>query len=110
MLRQRGDVDVALCDIKMPDGNGIDLVRSTRAAGLDTPFLIMTAFASVETAVEALRAGASDYITKPVRGEEVLHRVAAMASGGMDNKIDSVRPPDCRPKCVPRSHTRLNST
>ena len=75
-----GDVDVALCDIKMPDGNGIDLVRSTRAAGLDTPFLIMTAFASVETAVEALRAGASDYITKPVRGEEVLHRVAQLAA------------------------------
>ena len=33
-----------------------------------------------------------------------------LASGGMDSKIDSVRPPDCKPKCVPRSHTKLNST
>ncbi len=33
-----------------------------------------------------------------------------LASGGIDIKMDSVRPPDCKPKCVPRSHTRLNST
>ena len=37
-------------------------------------------------------------------------RYSQLASGGMESKIDSVRPPDCRPKCVPRSHTRLNST
>jgi two-component system, NtrC family, response regulator AtoC len=72
----RGDVDVALCDIKLPDGNGIDLVRDCRASGTDTTFIMVTAFASVETAVEALRAGASDYIIKPVRNEEVLHRLS----------------------------------
>ncbi len=72
----RGDIDVALCDIKMPDGNGIDLVRNSRAAGIDTTFIMVTGFASLETAVEALRAGASDYITKPVHYEEVLHRLS----------------------------------
>ena len=72
----RGDVDVALCDIKMPDGNGIDLVRNSRAAGVETTFIMVTGFASLETAVEALRAGASDYITKPVHYEEVLHRLS----------------------------------
>jgi len=72
----RGDVDVSLCDIKMPDGNGIDLVRSSRAAGIETTFIMVTGFASLETAVEALRAGASDYITKPVRYEEVIHRLS----------------------------------
>ncbi|MDD5335116.1 MAG: sigma-54 dependent transcriptional regulator [Rhodoferax sp.] len=72
----RGDVDVSLCDIKMPDGNGIDLVRSCRAAGIETTFIMVTGFASLETAVEALRAGASDYITKPVRYEEVVHRLS----------------------------------
>ena len=55
----RGDVDVALCDIRMPDGNGIDLLRSCRGSGIDTQFIMVTAFASVETAVEALRAGAT---------------------------------------------------
>ncbi|MHB1123577.1 MAG: sigma-54-dependent transcriptional regulator [Ramlibacter sp.] len=72
----RGNIDVSLCDIKMPDGNGIDLVRSSRAAGIETTFIMVTGFASLETAVEALRAGASDYITKPVRYEEVAHRLA----------------------------------
>jgi DNA-binding NtrC family response regulator len=76
----RGDVDVALCDVKMPDGNGIDLLRRTRELGLDTPFIMVTAMASVETAVEALRAGAFDYIVKPVRNEELLHRLAQIES------------------------------
>ena len=71
-----GDVDVALCDIQLPDGHGIDLLKQNRALGLDTAFIMVTAFASVETAVEALRASAYDYIIKPVRHEEVLHRLS----------------------------------
>jgi DNA-binding NtrC family response regulator len=86
----RGDVDLALCDIKMPDGNGIDLLRQTRASGLDTVFVMITASASMETAVEALRAGAHDYIVKPVRNEELLNRVAqvdAMRGLSRENRI-----------------------
>jgi len=71
----KGDIDVAICDIKMPDISGIELVRRARAAGIDTSFIMMTAFASVDTAIEAIQAGASDYMIKPVRNEEVLHRL-----------------------------------
>lgn len=71
----RGDVDVALCDIRMPDGDGVELVRSMRSAGIDTQFIMVTAFASMETAVEALRAGASDYMIKPINNEDLLHRL-----------------------------------
>ena len=78
----RGDVDVAICDIKLGDANGVDLLRNSRAGGIDTAFLMVTAFASVETAVEALRAGAFDYLVKPVRTEELMHQLA---------QIDSVR-------------------
>lgn len=76
----RGDVDIALCDIKMPDGNGVDLVRSFKNSGIDTHFIMLTAFASMETAVEALRAGATDYMVKPVRNEELLHRMEQIGS------------------------------
>jgi DNA-binding NtrC family response regulator len=76
----RGDVDLALCDIKLGDGNGVDLLRNSRAAGIDTAFLMITAFASVETAVEALRAGAFDYLVKPVRNEELMHQVTQIES------------------------------
>ncbi len=76
----RGDVDVALCDIKLPDGDGIDLLRNAKAAGLDTTFVMVTAFGSMETAVEALRAGAFDYVVKPVASEELMHRLAKIAA------------------------------
>ena len=76
----RGDVDLALCDIKMPDGNGVDLMRSIKESPIETNFIMVTAFASMETAVEALRAGASDYIIKPFNVEEVLHRVQQIAA------------------------------
>ncbi len=79
----RGDVDVALCDVRLPDGDGIELVRSFKTpdaasgnAAIDTQFIMVTAFATMETAVEALRAGATDYIVKPVHSEELLHRLA----------------------------------
>jgi len=71
----KGDIDVAICDIKMPDISGIELVRRARASGFDTNFIMMTAFASVDTAIEAIQAGASDYMIKPVHNEEVLHRL-----------------------------------
>ena len=86
----QGDVDVALCDIQMPDGHGIDLLKRSRASGIDTVFVMVTAFASVETAVEALRAGAFDYIIKPVRHAEVLHRLSQIeALSGLreENKL-----------------------
>jgi two-component system, NtrC family, response regulator AtoC len=78
-LLSKGDIDVAICDIKMPDINGIELVRRARSAGIDTSFIMMTAFASVDTAIEAIQAGAADYMIKPVRNEEVLHRLVKIA-------------------------------
>src|SRR5512140_1817123 len=76
----RGDVDVALCDIRMHDGDGLTLLANTRSSGIDTVFIMITAFGSMQTAVEALRAGAYDYITKPVHREELLHRLSQIAA------------------------------
>src|SRR5512135_1344159 len=69
-ILSRDDIDMAVCDIRMPDGNGVDLLRQTRAKGIDTAFVMVTAISTVETAVEALRAGAFDYMVKPVRNAE----------------------------------------
>ncbi len=88
----REDVDVALCDIQLPDGHGIELLKASRGARLDTVFVMITAFASVETAVEALRAGASDYIIKPVRHVEILHRLSQIeAMRGLREENRSLR-------------------
>jgi two-component system response regulator AtoC len=71
----KGDVDIVLCDIKMPGLSGIEILRQARASGLDTAFIMMTAFASVDTAIEAIKAGAADYMIKPLNNEELLHRL-----------------------------------
>lgn len=71
----KGDVDVAICDIQMPGISGLELLRRARAAGIDTSFIMMTAYASVDTAIEAIKAGATDYMIKPLRNEEIMHRL-----------------------------------
>jgi two-component system response regulator AtoC len=72
----KGDIDVVICDIKMPDLSGIEVLRQARAAGIDTAFIMMTAYASVDTAIEAMKAGAVDYMIKPLNNEELLHRLS----------------------------------
>ena len=74
-LLAAGEVDIAFCDICLPDLSGIDVLRQARAAGIETRFIMITAFASIDSAIEAMRAGAADYIIKPLRNEEVLHRL-----------------------------------
>ncbi|HSO06796.1 MAG TPA: sigma-54 dependent transcriptional regulator [Pelomicrobium sp.] len=72
----RGDFDVCLSDIFMPVMDGIELVKKSRELGHDVTFIMITAFASVDSAIDAIRAGAHDYITKPVHNEEIIHRLA----------------------------------
>jgi two-component system, NtrC family, response regulator PilR len=68
---QRQEPDLVLCDLMLPDGSGIDLIREARAISPSTAFLMITAHTSTRTAVEALKAGAVDYIAKPFDIEEL---------------------------------------
>ena len=63
--------DVAILDIRLPDGSGIDVLRRIKETTADTVVLIITAFASTETAVETMKAGAYDYVTKPFNLDEI---------------------------------------
>jgi two-component system response regulator AtoC len=79
MRLAKGDVEVALCDINMPDLTGIEVVKEARAAGVDTTFIMITAYSSVDTAIDAMKAGAIDYMIKPLRQEELLQRLDQIA-------------------------------
>jgi two-component system response regulator HydG len=68
-LLAREQVDVILCDLKMPDMDGLEVLRASKRLQPGLEFILMTAFASVGTAVEALRMGAYDYLTKPFEPE-----------------------------------------
>jgi DNA-binding NtrC family response regulator len=64
--------DVVLTDLKMPGMSGIELLEHVRRIDDELPVILMTAFATVETAVKALKLGAFDYITKPFEGDQLL--------------------------------------
>ncbi len=66
----------ALCDLRLPDGDGMELVRYARERGLDTAIIVMTAFGNREVALEAIREGAFDYVAKPIRFNELFARLA----------------------------------
>ena len=68
--------DLVLCDIFLPDGNGLDLVKASHATHPDTPFIVITAHTTPVHAVTALREGAVEYLSKPFDVEE-LKLVAA---------------------------------
>ena len=61
-----GAFDLCLTDMRLPDGNGIDLVRHMQRVCPATPVAVITAHGNVESAVEALKAGAFDFVSKPV--------------------------------------------
>ena len=63
---QHKEFDIALIDIKMPGMDGMELQARLKEADPDLAVIIMTGYASVDTAVQALKRGAYDYITKPV--------------------------------------------
>jgi len=67
--------DLVIADLKMEGLSGLDLLRHVKQANPDTEFIIMTAFGSVDVAVEAMRFGAYDFITKPFQNEEMLQRI-----------------------------------
>ena len=76
----RGDAfDVILSDMRMPGLSGIDVLRKLRDVNVDASFIVMTGFGTVDTAVEAMKLGAVDFVQKPFFRDELLMRVRAAA-------------------------------
>ncbi len=73
-------IDVVVLDIKMPNLSGMDLLRGIKAERPDVEVIMMTAFATVETAVEAVKAGAYDYLTKPFENIDEVSLTVAKAA------------------------------
>src|SRR3984893_18791891 len=76
-LLQKGSVDLVLTDLKLPGMNGLDFLHAVKRFRAALPVVVMTAFGTVETAVEAMKAGASDYVLKPFSLDEmrmVIHK------------------------------------
>jgi putative nucleotidyltransferase with HDIG domain len=87
-------VDLLLCDIKMPGPSGIELLKQVKALYPDILVIMMTGYASLDSAREAILAGAADYVFKPFRNEEILHSIG--------NALEKVR--------IKRENVRLKET
>jgi two-component system copper resistance phosphate regulon response regulator CusR len=77
-LASGGRYDLIVLDLRLPNMNGFEMLRTLRDRGNTTPVLVLTAQDSVDFKVQALRAGADDYVTKPFAFEELLARVEAL--------------------------------
>jgi two-component system response regulator HydG len=74
-LARGGGFDVILSDMRMPGISGLDILRKLREIRVDAAFIIMTGFGTVDTAVEAMKLGAVDFVQKPFFRDELLMRV-----------------------------------
>lgn len=71
-LLEKHPISIILSDLRLPDQDGISILKELRSSDNQTAFVLMTAYADVQTAVEAMKIGAADYISKPFVPEEVL--------------------------------------
>ena len=80
---------VVVSDIKLGDLTGVDILKKSKEVNAGTEVILMTAYATVETAIQALRLGAFDYIQKPFELEHLKHRVrTALKMGKMRGELE----------------------
>lgn len=75
LLKKRGPFDLVILDLKMPGMDGLETAERIHAASPDTIIILLTAFGTMETAIEAIRKGAHDYLLKPCRIPKILESV-----------------------------------
>jgi DNA-binding NtrC family response regulator len=74
-LAKQGGVDLVITDLKMPGLDGIEVLEAIKKDDPDLPVIFITAYATVESATEAIQKGGFDFITKPFRKEQILFTI-----------------------------------
>ncbi|NIS61182.1 MAG: response regulator [Proteobacteria bacterium] len=67
-----GAYDTVLCDIRMPEMDGLEFLKESQKAGCESTIIMMSAFGTLDTAIEAMKLGAYDYISKPFKPDEII--------------------------------------
>jgi DNA-binding NtrC family response regulator len=72
---KKGDFDLVITDLKMPGLDGVELLEAVKKVDEDIPVIIMTAYGTVESAMETMQKGGFDFITKPFKKEQILYTI-----------------------------------
>ncbi|MGC9343381.1 MAG: sigma-54-dependent transcriptional regulator [Bacteroidales bacterium] len=84
-LIKKNNFDLVLCDFRLPDSDGLKILKFIKSIRPSVPVIIMTAYAEVKMAVELIKQGAYDYITKPLQPEEVLSIISKALNTDQEN-------------------------
>ncbi len=91
-LSDHPQIQIAICDLRMPGVDGLEFVRRAREAGEELAIILVTGYGSIENAVEAMRIGANDYLTKPVDLYELRQRVRNLTENQeLRSEVSSLR-------------------
>ena len=74
-LLRSGSFNLIICDLRMPDCDGLNVLQAVRSAGNEIPVIILTAYGEVDTYLEAMNAGATEYLNKPIKSDELVQVV-----------------------------------
>src|SRR6188472_614424 len=92
LARFGADIDLVMLDYKLPDSDGLQVLRAMKAADADVPVILLTAFSSIETAVEAMKQGAYHYANKPFNLDEIALVVEkALETNALRREVRALR-------------------
>lgn len=89
---EAGTYDLILSDLRLPDGDGIELLKWVKEKYSSLPVIMMTSYADIQTAVQAIKLGAADYIAKPLNPEELWNKIQEALRGNVSPALASSAP------------------
>ncbi|MGG6229266.1 sigma-54-dependent transcriptional regulator [Tenacibaculum sp. SDUM215027] len=104
-LLKKHSYNLIFTDLRLPDGNGIDLLKQSKNTNSNIPVVLMTSYAEVSTAVQAMKQGAFDYISKPFNPDEVLEVI----SNALEVKTEQITETKKEDKKVSNSNSNIVS-
>lgn len=101
-ILSKGVFDLVLCDLRLPDGEGVEVLEWMHQQGCALPLIMMTHYADIQSAVQSMKLGACDYVSKPVNPDMLLQKInealaAAVAVGSQNKSVageSSMQPQD----------------